>query len=107
VGRDRLAGLVDDGDLDAGAEAGVQAHGGALAGRGGEEQVLQVGGEDVDGLRLGALPQAHAQVDAEMHEDAGAPGPAHRVVEPLVGGAALVTDAEAVGDGLLVGLGQS
>ena len=103
VGRDDLAGRVDDGDLDAGAEAGVEAHRGALPGRGGEEQVLEVGGEDVDGLGLGGLPQAHAQVDAEVDEDAGAPGPADGVFQPLVGGTALVADAERVGDRLLVG----
>ena len=76
VRRDDLARLVDHGDLDAGAEAGVEAHRGALAGRRGQEQVPQVGGEDVDGLGLRRLPQPHAQVDAEVDEDAGAPGPA-------------------------------
>ena len=94
VGRDDLAGRVDDGDLDAGAEAGVEAHRGALPGRGGEQQVLEVGGEDVDGLGLGGLPQAHPQVDAQVDEDARAPGPADGVVQPLVGGTALVDDAE-------------
>ncbi len=103
VGRDRLAGLVDDRDLDAGAEAGVEAHGGALARRGGQQQVAQVGGEHVDRLRLGALPQPHPQVDAEVDEDAGAPGPADGVGQPLVGRPAVVHDAEAVGDRLLVG----
>src|SRR6202044_1075461 len=103
VGRDRLAGLVDDRDLDAGAEAGGKAHGGAPGGRGGQQQVAQVGGEHVDRLRLGALPQPHPQVDAEVDEDAGAPGPADGVGQPLVGGPAVVHDAEAVGDRLLVG----
>ena len=42
VGGDHLAGGVDDGDLDAGAEARVEAHRGAGAGRRGEQQVAQV-----------------------------------------------------------------
>ena len=102
VRRDDLARPVHDGDLDAGPEAGVQAHRGALAGRGGEQQVPEVGREHVDGLGLGRLPQPHPQVDAQVHQDAGAPGPFHGVKEPAVGGTAAVFDAEAFGDRLLV-----
>jgi hypothetical protein len=53
-GVEQLAGGVDDGDLAAGADAGVEAHGHVLAGRGGEQQVFQVLAEDADGFFLGA-----------------------------------------------------
>ncbi len=43
--------------LHAGAQAGVQPHGGARAGGGGQQQVVQVAGEHVDGLVLGLLAQ--------------------------------------------------
>src|SRR6202012_4332467 len=102
-----LAGRVDHRDLRAGAEAGVEAHRGALPGRRREEQVLEVGGEDVDGRGLGGLPQAHAQVDAEVDEYARAPGPANGVFQPLVGRTALVADAERLGDRPLVGLAEA
>jgi hypothetical protein len=42
--------------------------------------------------QLSLLPQAHAQVDAEVHEDARAPGPAHRVQQPLVSRTAQIRD---------------
>ena len=56
-GIEQLAGGIDNGDLDAGADAGVEAHRGALAGRSGKQQVVQVGAEDADGLFLGSLAQ--------------------------------------------------
>jgi hypothetical protein len=48
-----LAGGIHHGHFDAGAQARVQAHGGALAGRGGQQQGFQIGSEDVDGFQLG------------------------------------------------------
>ncbi len=53
-GLQQLAGAVDDRDLDAGADAGVQPHRDALAGRRRQQQVVQVAAEHADrfGLRL-------------------------------------------------------
>ncbi len=99
---EHLAGGVHHGDLHAGPEARVQAHGGAGAGRGGQQQVPQVRGEHPDRLVLGLGAQPAAQVDAEPDQHPGAPGPADGVAEPLVGRAAVVGDAEAGGDPLLV-----
>ena len=48
----QLAGGVDHRDLDAGAQARIEAHGGARAGRRRQQQVAQVGGEHRD--RLGS-----------------------------------------------------
>ena len=69
---------VDHGDLHAGAEARVEAHRGAGAGRRGEQQVAQVGGEDPDRLVLGRLPQPHPQVDAEVRPGSGCARPSGR-----------------------------
>src|SRR5690348_9545653 len=69
VGGHALAGGVHDGDLDAGAEARVESHGGTAAGRGGEEQVAQVPGEHPYRLVLGRLPESEPQVRAEMDQD--------------------------------------
>src|SRR5574343_1063620 len=103
-GVEQLAGGVDDGDLAAGADAGVDAHGYVLAGRGGEQQVLQVLAEDADGFFLGALTQFVDQFQFEVGEHLDLPGPAHGVGQPLVGRAALRLDAEAHGDALLAGV---
>ena len=99
---DRLAGGVDHRDLHAGTETRVQAHGGPGAGWRGEQQVTHVGGEHRDRLVLGPLPQPHPQVDAEMDQDAGPPGPADRLGEPAVTGPAPVGDAGVPGDLLLI-----
>ncbi len=101
-GRDHLAGRIDHRDLDAGAVAGIETHGGAGARRGREQQVAQIGSEHADRFLLGRLPQPHPQIDAEMDLDLGAPGPARRVHQPLVGRTATVADAEAVHDPQLV-----
>ncbi len=103
VGGDDLAGGVHDGDLHAGAQARVEAHRRAGPGGRGEQQVAQVRGEHADRLVLGLLPQPGPQVDAEVHEDPGAPGPADGVRQPLVGRAALVGDLEPARDLHLVG----
>ena len=70
------------------------------AGRG-EQQVAQVGGEDPYRLVLGRLAQPDPQVDAEVDQDPGAPGPAHGVDQPAVARAAAVGDAEPLGDAAL------
>ena len=99
---DDLARGVDDRDLDAGAQARIQAHRGAGAGRGGEQQVAQVRGEDGDRGLLRDRPQPHPQVDLQPEQDPGAPGPAHHLGEPLVRRAALVANARRGGDRALV-----
>ncbi len=108
-GRGHLAGLVGDGDLDPGPEARIQADRGPRAGRGGQQQVAQVGREHPDRLVLGQLPQPDPDVDAQVGQDAGAPGPVHGRFEPGIGGAALVAQPEPVRDvrlDLLVGLSR-
>ena len=106
-GRDHLAGGIDDGDLDAGAEAGIEAHGHARAGRRRQQQVAQIRGEHAHGFGLGRGPQPHAQVDVEMHLDLGAPRPAHGFHQPAVAGTPLIGDGEALHDLQLVGPGHA
>ncbi len=98
-----LTGRVDDRDLDTRAQARIETHGHPGAGGRGEQEIAQVDGEHPHRGVLGRLPQTHPQVDVEVDEDAGAPGPAHGVHQPAVGRAAQVGDGEALGDGQLVG----
>ena len=81
-GGQHLAGGVDDRALHAVAEARVQAQGGALAGGCGEQDVAEVGGEDVEGSFLGGLLQAHAHVQAGGDGEFGAPAETDGVGEP-------------------------
>ncbi len=97
-----LAGGIDHGDLHAGAEARIEAHGRTCAGGCREQQVAEIAGENAHGLILRRLPEPHAQIDREMPLHARAPSPAHRVVEPFVRRAAPVHDVELAGDALLV-----
>ena len=64
AGRDRRSSVasslpvrVDHRDLHAGADAGIEPHRRARAGGRGQQQVLEIAGEDVDRLVLGALAQ--------------------------------------------------
>jgi hypothetical protein len=102
---EHFAGGIDDGQLAAGADAGVDAHGDVLAGRGGEQQVFEVAAEDADCFFLGALAQLVHQFKFEVGVDLDLPGPAHGVGQPFVGRADLRLDAETHGDALLAGVG--
>ncbi len=62
-GVEELACAVDDGHLDAGTDAWIKAHRGARARRGSEQQILEVAGEDVDCLFLGAFAQGGHEID--------------------------------------------
>ena len=94
VGREQLAGRVDDRDLDAGAHARVEAHGRARAGGRGQQQVAEVAGEDADGLVLSALAQLAEEVEHHRQAQPSAPGPAGDVREPSVAGSTAAGDAE-------------
>ncbi len=97
-GVDYLAGGVDYRHLDAGAQAGVEPHGGARSGWRCQQQCFQVECKNVDRLDLGFFPQLRHQFGFQMHENLDAPAPADRVAQPFVGAAALVADAEAGSD---------
>ena len=53
---------IDDGNLDAGAYPRVQAHGGFLARRGGQQQVFQIVGKHLDRIFFGAVAQIAKQI---------------------------------------------
>ena len=86
--RQQLAGAVDDRDLDAGADAGIEPHGRARAGGGGEQQILEIAGEDMDRLFLGPLAQVAHQIERQMQREFDAPGPAGDLHQPAVAGRA-------------------
>ena len=54
---EELAGLIDDSNLTAGAQAGVDAEHRDWAGGCGEQEVLEVVAEDLDGVGVGAFLQ--------------------------------------------------
>ncbi len=81
-GLQQLAGGIDHGDLDAGAHARIEPHGGARAGRCRQQQVLEIAGEHADRLLLGALAQQRQQLGREVRRKLGPPGRAHHVHQP-------------------------
>ena len=89
---EQLAGAVDDRHLDAGADAGIEPHRDALAGRRREQQIVQVPSEDADRFRLGLLAQPAPRRRARGPEHLDLPRPADRFGQPRVGGAAAVLD---------------
>ena len=103
-GVEDLAGAVDHGALDAVAESRVQAQRRALPGGRGEQQVAQVAGEDLDGLGLGALLQAHAGVQRRGHLELGAPAEADGLVDPLGFGQVEGAADHALVDGVVAGV---
>ncbi|KCB33957.1 hypothetical protein L543_2294 [Bordetella hinzii L60] len=77
-----LAGAVDDGDLAARADARIQAQHGLGAGWRGQQQILEIGGEDPDGLGFGVFAQAPEEFALEGREQLDAPGPAADLAQP-------------------------
>lgn len=63
-----------------------------------QQQVVQVAREHADRLVLGAVAELAEQVGFQVGIELDLPGPAHHLGQPLVGGAALVGQAEALGD---------
>ncbi|MCY1518204.1 hypothetical protein D9M68_529130 [compost metagenome] len=81
---EQLAGAIDHRDLDAGADARIEAHRGPRSRRRGKQQVLEVAGEDVDRLLFGTLAQFAHQVERQRHGELHAPGPADHLGQPFV-----------------------
>jgi hypothetical protein len=87
-----LAGGVHHRQLDPGAQARVQADGGFLAGRGRQQQILQISGEHLDGIGFGFFPQLGQQVGFQAREQLHPPGPVHHLRQPGVRRAPLVVN---------------
>ena len=92
-GFEHLAGGIDDGDLAAGSDAGIDAHHGFRAGGRREEQRLHVGREDLDGFAIGAFLDTGKEVVRAGGREARFPGDLSRFGEPGIGRAALLRDA--------------
>ena len=95
---EQLAGGVHHRDLATGAQARVEAQGRARAGRGGQQQVVQVVGEHIDRLGFRAVAQLAQQVGFQVGVELDLPGPAHHFAQPFIGGTVLVLDAELLSD---------
>jgi len=102
-----FAGLIHHRHLDPGTDARVQAHGGPMASRGGQEQILQVAPEDPDGLVFRLVSEHRHEFGFQVQGHFYPPGPAHRVLQPFVPGAALILDAETLGNALFAGVGAA
>ena len=94
----QFAGAVDDRDLDAGADPGIEPHGHPLAGRCGKQQVVQVASEHPDCFGFRLLAQLLFDLAFEVRQQLDLPGPAHGLGQPRVGGATGVAHAGATGD---------
>jgi hypothetical protein len=73
-----------------------ETHGRPGAGRCGEQQIPQIGGEHPHRFLFGPIPQPHPQIYAEVDLYLGAPSPACSVHQPFVARTPPITDTEAV-----------
>ena len=78
---EEFAGVVHDGDLAAGADAGVESEHGELAGRRREQQVLQILAENLDGIGVGALLEFQADFRSDGAVEQPLPGVFRRQVQ--------------------------
>ena len=95
---DQLAGGIHHGYLDPGADAGIQPHGAAHAGRRCHQQILEVHGEHLDRLVLCRFADAADKLGFHLQGELDLPGPAHHPLQPLVGRTALQIELEVMGD---------
>ncbi len=100
-----LAGGVYHGHFHPGAQARVQADGGFLARRCGQQQVFHIGGKHLDRGLLGHFPQLTEQVGFQVGQQLHPPGPAHHLAQPLVPGPALVANLPVIGHHGFAGMG--
>ncbi len=98
IGSDQLAGGVHHGDFYAGAQAGIETHGGAHARRCRHQQIVQVAGEDVNRFVFGALAHRAHQLRLQVQHHLDAPGPAHHRLAPAVGRRAVEAQVKMLGD---------
>ena len=109
-GLQKAAGGVHHRHLDAGAKAGVQTHDRLRAGGGGHEHVLEVGGEDGDGLLLGPFLEALLEFALQAGGQFDAPGVAGATAQESRPGSVVVGQPvmgqDGLGEGLAVGDGD-
>ncbi len=88
VGLHHLAGRINHRDLHPGPDAGVEAHRRLPTRRSRQKQILQVPRKDADRLGLGALAHLGRQVQRQARAQLHTPGPACRLAQPRIAGAA-------------------
>ena len=98
VRRRHLAGRIHHRDLDPGAQTRIQPQGRQPTRRRRQQQRLEIQPEDADRLFFGGFQQTTLEFQIEPGLELDAPGLAHRLAQPVVGGAALMTDTETAGD---------
>ncbi len=93
-GREQLAGRVDDRDLAAGPDAGVETEHRLRTGRRRQQQLMEIAAEYLDRLGLRGFAQLHQQLDRQVQMDFDLPRPFAHAVQPRVGAAAAVLDPD-------------
>ena len=99
-----LARLVHHRHLHASAQPRVEANGDLLAGRSGQQQILDVLREHIDGVFFGPLADLGQEVGLQMTLQLDAPRPAHHVQQPRIGRPVLVADIPESGNKRLTGM---
>ena len=100
-GLEYAPGFADQRHLHPRADAGVQAHHDALAGRRGEQEIAQVVAEDLDRRGLGRFAQAREQIALKAQREFDFPGPGHALANQVVTRARLVAPTELARDARL------
>ena len=100
-GGQHTAGGIDHRHLAAGANARIQPHHHARAGRRGQQQIAQVLGEHLDRHALGFFAQAGEQVALEAQAQLDLPAPGYALADQVVGGALGVAPAQVHRDATL------
>ena len=100
-----LAGAVDYRHLDPGTQAGIEPQRWPRTCRSEQEQIFQVGSKNVDGFGFSRFTHLGDQIGFNLCRQLHAPGPAHHIRQPFVGGPAVIPDAPVGGNSLLGGMG--
>ncbi len=95
VGRRHLSGRIDHRDLDPGAQPRIKPEGRQPPRRSRQQERLEIEPEDPNRLFFGRLQQTALEFQIEPGQQLDAPGLAHRLDQPVVGGASLMADTEA------------
>ncbi len=84
AGGQQLARCIDNRHLHAGADAGIQPHGGFHAGGGGHQKGLEIGDKDLDGFLLGPFADLGRHLGNQPFGEFVLPGPVDHLLQKAV-----------------------
>ena len=91
---ENFSGLIDHGNFDAGAYAGIEAHRYSRSSGCCEKQIFEVRLENADGRAVGLVLEPHQQIGRKRSVQSGLPGELGRIDQPSVCRPAAVGDVE-------------